>query len=295
MKKTKGNGITTIAMAAVLSIGLFSTAFIGVNSLAFAAATDKTESIPPVTATVYIPTADTFMQGDYQAPELTVYQNHNEWYTASANALTPEAAAELGAQYIWDLFGESIDGKTVEMNYTAQPYHTRAYWHGAVADTREDLENHDTQFRFTICAVSGERIDISSAVLAEISPEIKEALSALMNDNSRRDKTVRVRSGGEPPAQLDEYAQAAEDFAAKHFTGTEVVSVEFRSAAVAGFELDENGNIVMNGQRLLFTVTDSTGREAEVAISRETRELFSIGTQHNDVVPGYNYDAPGIG
>ena len=292
MRKVKGNEIIQVALAAVLSIGLCSAAFVGVNNWAFAAATSKTESIPANEATVNIPLAETVSAENYQKPELDVYEAQNEWYSASADALSYEEAAQLGALYIWDMFGESIDGKAVEMLYTAQPYFTRAYWHGAVADTRADLENHDTLFTFTICAVSGERIDISKFSLGfteESSSEVKEVLSALMNDSSRRDEAARVRLGGElpAPAQLDEYAQVAEDFAAKQFCGTEIIRIEFRNAAVAEYGFDENGNIVMTGQRLLFAVMDSTLREAYVTINTETKELLSIETQHNDVVPGY--------
>jgi len=151
------------------------------------------------------------------------------------------------------------------------------------------------KYSFTICAVSGERIDISQMISHAAVNDVSAALRELHNDVSRRDELVNLRSAGQPPENLDEYAQAAKDFAAKHFIGTEIASVEFVNASAAGFDLDENGKLFVAAQQLLFTVTDSTGREAEVAINRETKDLLRIITQHNDVVPGYNFETPGVG
>ena len=299
MKKIKGSGIITAA--AFLSIGIFSAAFIAVNSLTLAAAAGKTESIPPVTATVNIPAAEPVMPEDYQQPDFTVYVPENKWYSVGANDLSAEEAAQIGALYIWDMFGESIDGKAVEMYYSAWDSHTRAYWHGYVADSFEDLKNNvmtdamrtttNPVYGFTICAASGERVDIQAVSNYVNIP----ALSELHNDMNRRDELAKLRSAQQPPERLDEYAQAAEAFAAKHFAGSEVVGVEFRNASAYSFDLDENGELFIATQQLLFTVTDSTGREAEVSISRESKALIRIVTQHNDVVPGYNHDTYGAG
>ena len=302
MKKQKGNEIIKVAMAAVLSIGLFSAAFIGANNFALAAATGKTESIPSAAATVNIPATATVTPEDYQKPELTVYIPENPWYTVNPNAISAEEAAELGALYIWDMFGESMDGKVVEMYYSAWESHTRAYWHGNVANTLDDLTHNGTTdsmpvsynpvYSFTVCATSGERIDIDKKVSHAVGDDVSAALSALHNDRNRRDELVNLRSAQQPPEHLDEYYQAAKDFTAKHFVDTDIVSVVFRNASAVGFDLDENGKLFIAAQQLLFTVTDNTGREAEVSISRETKELLHIITQHNDVVPGYSYGTP---
>ena len=290
MKKTKGIGIITVAMAAVLSIGLFSAAFIGINNFAFAAAAGKPESIPPVAATVGIPAVETTAPEDYQEPALTVLVVGNEGAAAGANALSPDEAAQIGALYIWDMFGESIDGKAVQMHYSAWNSHTRPYWHGNVVDSEET----QALFSFTICALSGERIDIFKQVSRAAGDDAAAALSELLNDRNRRDELVNLRAILNAQATED-YAQAAEDYAAKHFMGAGIASVEFRNAAAAGFDLDENGKLFAAAQQLIYAVTDNTGREAEVAISLETKELLHILTQHNDVIPGYNYDAPGVG
>ncbi|MCL2146481.1 MAG: hypothetical protein FWH52_01615 [Synergistaceae bacterium] len=392
MKKIKCNEIMKMVTAIILSIGLFSAAFVGANNLAFAAATNKTESIPPVAKTVNIQTAtinkteydspaatdvavptaainkteydpstaadvavptaainkteidpstavinkvendlstsatvnipaventpavenipavEMEPPEDYKKPEITVYQQHNEWFTPSVNALSPEEAAEIGAKYIWDVLGESIDGKTVEMYYSAHPSHTRAYWHGSVAETREnldvtDMENYDVQFWFTICAVSGERIDISNTRRAGEASMGNEKYKALWNEIEKLSpeetvELVRLRDEYPPPERLPEYVQMAEDFAARHFNNTEVIGSRLCDYSYFGdFALDENRNIVIApAWEIWFTVTDSAGREADIGINMNTEELLHILTQHNDIVPGYSYEGePGVG
>ena len=369
LKQIKGSEIVKIAMAVILSIGLFSAAFLGINSYAFAAATNKTENLPPVattasatatakaatapaavnnktenlppvaatapaTATVKAATAmataaaaannktendppaaaaiaapamEAVPPTEYKKPEMTVYQQHNEWFTPSANALSPEEAAEIGAKYIWDMFGESIDGKTVGMYYSAHPSHTRAYWHGTVADSREnldptDMENYDPQFWFTLCAVSGERIDIANERVDMLGMP-REKYRALwteinMLDQEETEELIRLRDEYPPPERLDEYTQMAESFAAKHFNNTEVIGSRLSEYNSFGdFALDENGKIIIAPNwSIWFTVTDSTGREADLGINMITGELMNLLTQHNDIVPGYSYEGPpGVG
>ena len=391
MKMIKGNEIIKVAVAVVLSIALFYAAFVGVNNLAFAAATDKTEDVLPfvadtarqtaaaatatttaaatnaatstaaatnaaetasvataaaaapedvpsaldsngypkssmetasnVTVAAGIPTIEAAAgilaiseaagipakqnvpSEEYQKPNMTVYQNHNEWYTPNANTIAYEEAAEIGARYIWTMFGESIDGKTVEMNYSAWPSHSRTYWGGSVADSREklnpkDTDNYDVLYSFLICAVSGEWIDISnyqtqSADEDKRTINMLRALTGLSNEEA--EDIQRQRYAYPPPERLDEYIQMTKDYAAKHFAGAEVASIELCTYGSYGtYDLDDNGDvIIVPAKYLAHTVTSSTGRTADVTIKIETMELVHIITQHNDIVPGYNYDAPG--
>lgn len=313
MKTNKSKGILLTAAAAALSITMFSVLFIGANTFAFATATNKTESLPPAAATVGIPQKSVPPE-DYRQPELTVYMSSEQHFDVGANAIFPEEAAELGALYIWDMFGESIDGMAVEMYYSAWPSHTKAYWHGTVAASKTDLDtampnNYNPLYRFTICSISGERIDISDYRKTDFGndfgndrvlyKDIPDALRAISDDESVRTDAMRKPSDIHSPELLEECAKAAADFAAKHFVNTEVTSVELKDEPSVTFESDKNGNtIIAPDRRLRFTVTDSTGREADIAIIvAEIKKLSYIITQHNDIVPGYSYegDTPGLG
>ena len=59
-------------------------------------------------------------------------------------ALSPESAAQIGAQYIWDVFGESIDGMFVEVSFDDWEFNTRSHWRGAVTiNNRYTLEQRE--------------------------------------------------------------------------------------------------------------------------------------------------------
>ena len=325
MVKTKSNEILKVTIAVALAIGLFSAAFIGINGAMFAAATNKTENLPPVavvasntehqlppvTGKINIPAEGVPLE-DYQTPKLTVFvlESPSESFAVSANALSPEEAAERGALYIWEMFGESIDGKTVEMFYTALPSSTKAYWHGAVADSKADLDRTDMKngynpiYDFCICAVSGERIDISNlGRMDEIFASdwdsrrnVYNALRELTHEENVRIDEMKNSSDLQSPELVEECTKAAAYFAAIHFQSSEVASVKFVKESSSAYALDENGNVIIVPSKLLqFIVTDSTGREAKMSITTETKELSHIITQYNDIVPGYNYESNGLG
>jgi hypothetical protein len=54
------------------------------------------------------------------------------------NAISPEEAAQIGALYIWEMFGESINGMAVEISYHSMSHFTKAFWLGHVAESKGD-------------------------------------------------------------------------------------------------------------------------------------------------------------
>ena len=289
MLKKKSNEFIKMIATAILCIGVFSVAFMGINSIVFAAATNGAESIPLTTTSVNIPTENVPPEG-FQSPTLTIYVPMHEWHhdpSTNVHAMSAEEAAELGAQYIWEMFGVCIDGKVVEMAYTAWSSMTR-YWQGTVANSIEDIENHDTLFFFALDAVTGERINIHCTRTAP--SRDPRALGAT------NEEFMHIRRGSlntDPPTCMDIYEEAAKNFAAKHFQHTEVESIVFESALPALFERDDDGNIIALSQILTFVITDCTGREARIGFIAATKELTHILTSHNDIVPGYIHGGPG--
>ena len=308
MRRTNGNEIIKVAMAAVLSIGLFSATFVGINNLAFAAATNKTQSIPPVVATANIPATKIVVPEDYQQPELSVYDATDKTVAVNPNAISAEEAAELGAQYIWDMFGESIDGKTVVMTYCVWPSHTRAYWMGEVAETKDAAENNVWLFNYYIGAVSGERADIYDMILDiaddrrgrdgewdEWDREKWRLITEFTEEYrlaGRVDELDEMFAVKPTDEQLDEYGQLAKGYAAKHFVGTEVSDAAFLGGGV-DVDIDEDGNFVKTDKTLEFKVTDSAGRSAVVTVAIETRALLNVSSSQFDIVPGFNADYSG--
>lgn len=294
--------IKVMAIAAVC-VGTFTAAIFGANHLASAAPADTPLPLANSPATSYT----------QEMPEMTLNVLFNSDTTPSAHAKSPEDAAHIGAQYIWDMFGESIDGATVHMMYRAHPSMTTTFWSGIVthqADTSTDddgfanlLLNHAI-FEFTIDAVSGKRIDvIRTQNQQRMSAEVQDALNALWERNRERGATeemIALRSGGPPPTNLDDYKQAAKEIAAIQFATSEIYSIEFRNAGATMFDLDANGNIIVTARQLMFTVTDSTGHTADIAIDELTKELRWVFTAQNYIDPNFDYthyasDRPSIG
>ena len=315
MIKKKSSELVKVAVVSALCIGLFSATFVGMNHLTFALATNKTESVPSVTESVVIP-PENVLPENYQKPAITVSEVHKEGHIPSANALSAEEAAELGAQYIWEMLGESIDGKVVEMSYSVWPSHTRTYWHGTVLNerwqepeldavvegetvVRWSISRHDLLlqgskdlFSFTIDAVSGEKIDIvrTYGPYFQNDPDI---ILAMMEDTDIRKRAVEDMP--DPPENLEEYEQTAKDFAQMIFKNSKVEQVVFENSNPVTYARESDGTIVVTSQTLYFKATDDTGREAYVAFNDKTKELLYIMTQHNDIVPGYDYEDHGVG
>ena len=326
MSTKKGNELIKVVMVSALCLGLFGAAFVGINNITLAATTEGTQPLQLAPAAVNIPVANTapVVSKEGQKPDMAMDLIIDSSATPSINALSPEAAADIAAQYIWDMFGESIDGKAVHMVYSNHPAATRATWIGNVATTPEAFMLFEREvsreeriqftrsilFSFSLDAVTGERINIStSSHWVEMAEEVIAALDERFSRSQGEERvtTVATLSGGAPPAQLDEYIEApaqldeyieaTRELAQRHFNTTEVVSVELRNINVIAYDLDENGNLYVTNRQLVFEATDSTGRVAEMAIVEATKQLIWLNTGMNDIVPGWNYvgEEPGLG
>jgi len=325
--------------ATALTLTLAVSAFTGVNNLAFAAATQPeqlTLATPAaVTAPDNAPQAEE-IQAAYIEPNLTIIMNKNldengipySNNIPSANAISYEEAAKIGAQYIWDLYGESIDGKTVEMTYSAQPFSSRAYWHGTVANSKDDLsipENYETYpaeegdtiaatnivdktlYNFAIDAVTGERVSIYPNVNIPEPEYLSEGKTYTLSPVQMEAMQY------EAPANVDEYAKIAEEFAQIHFNHSKVTSVEFtfislshgdRAASIEAYKAYQEAyragkdkpftfTLYEEGRGITFNVTDDTGRVANICINMDTKQVLYLNTMDSDFIPGYNADVPG--
>jgi hypothetical protein len=269
MKKTKFTAIRKVF--SVLALVLAITVFTGSNSVAFAAATKPA-------------TAASAAQGEFKPLKLTIVRNDNDSPNHPGKAaMGYEKAAQIGAQYIWEMFGESIDGKAVEMLYAAWPHSSKTYWIGDVfADTKKipntpyfERTDDDSPYlyRFYIDAVTGEWVRITEKQPKPKESKVKETVGL--------DKFLAMME--QPPAGIDEYIKIAKAFAQKHFTKTKVVDAEFlryicnaNKGSIFQIEIYEKGAVVS------ITVTDDTGRVAEVDVDMDTKRAYSLNTSNSD-------------
>ena len=336
--KTKVKEFIKIAAICALSIGAFSAAFTGFNNLAFTAATGGNVPLPitqeqdsepfEMQSTTYVVQAELPTQadpaveevGEFVATTLTVIgvTDHN-FHTIPISAMPMETAAQIGAEYIWDVFGVSIDGMYVTMFYSAWQGHAREHWHGQVFLTRADAmstERFNPVFWFAIDSETGKRIDISYSSQTSNQPHDDDAIRVWrMSDelialHEMGDAEI-MHYFGMSQEELEQYERRALRYAKRHFNestvadialGTTVIGANGEAISLPGVRLgpwiDENGELTTLIMGFTFAVTDDTGREAEIMINTEN-SMFGgtvhIFTQQNDRIPGFIYLGGGRG
>jgi hypothetical protein len=198
-----------------------------------------------------------------------------------------EEAAMIGAEYIWEVLSESIDGKYVSMVF--MDFAERMQWHGMVlAPPPHDLEapsHSPTLYNFAIDAITGERMELirrSRRMPEPTDPAFRSGI--LSDDDIRYINHYAWKSIPEPTAaQLDEFSELAKSFAQKHFNNSTVVDATYMSTIAAGFDRDIHGNIFAQDYLITFFVTDDSGhRRADVSILMGTRELSSVVTRSSE-------------
>jgi hypothetical protein len=267
MKKTKLTALRKVfsALAFVLAITIYT----GSNSVAYAAATK------PATTVNAAP-------DDFKAPKLTVVWDNHEgdaWYQPRKDAMSKEEAAQFGAKYIWEMFGESIDGKAVRMLYRAIPNsYSKTYWNGYVFNSKADSNKNTPLFTFEIDAVTGEWISISS----DQKPKIGGVNGKIVTNEEYYAMLEQ------PPEQLDEYIKIAKAFAQKHFKNSKVADAEFFTQLPNAEILGEGDTreVFEKGWIVIITVIDDTGRKAEVNVDMDKKQAYMLGTSNSDRTDG---------
>ena len=237
-------------------------------------------------------------------------------------ALSMGDAAQLGAQYIQDVFGESINGMYVDMSFENWEHMTRATWHGAVSVNRRNTLEHrarmnelnemfmerynagedvdeihedmrdlfltntytPARFYFSIDAETGMRIDISQLSYARANQPMQDpmAMETYIENEWGGDWTAAFEADV-PAQEKEEIAQLAMQYAQRHFNTTTVTEID-SGTAFASLIYVGDGNFDRY-YSMFFTVTDETGRNATVSIIVNGRELTSISTSANDMIP----------
>jgi len=269
--------IVKITAFSVLSIAVLGGAFVGINQMVLANALNKGASIEPVTTNL---NSEEFQELEQTRFNLLVTERfledrfpeelqHDYSFDKPENALTKEAAAQIGAQYIYEMLSENIEGKRVEMSYYDRDSQSRPYWEGRVGISEADIQNHQYDFRFVIDAVTGERIGIENNVGHEWSESVLNSLTTFDKPPSVSDE------------QIVEYTQLVQDFAERHFTETSVNSIRFKVLDWLGATRNDSGEFVVEWIAR-FDVVDDTGRFAAAAITLESQQLRHFSTEVSD-------------
>ena len=198
IKRNKGKELIAVFTVCILSIVLFSVAFIALNGQIFAAATSEptlleqspAAAVPEISepaeedtlsqyhvaTTDYTDTGAEYAgeAGEFVVPALIVTGFPEQESEIPAVAMSMEEAAQTGARYIWDVFGSSIDGMHVRMFFGDHASQMNNWWVGNVFAENPDYPTqnyfvnpstnerfiHPT-YTFVVNAITGQRVDIS--------------------------------------------------------------------------------------------------------------------------------------
>ncbi|MCL1877787.1 MAG: hypothetical protein FWF80_02925 [Defluviitaleaceae bacterium] len=294
----------------VLSVGVFSAAYLGFNRITLDAATNTT-AVPIQTATAApnnilpLDTAPPYTSSGPDAsppevPALTVIDVTDEsFHTIAPAAMSPDEAAQIGASYIWQVFGTNIDGAEVEMWFADHAGMMHTWWAGRVVVD-------DLLYNFTINAITGERIDIMrsnnwrTVQREELPAEQTDwwEVARVIEETGWFEKSIDEQIAFADAAdQAREFKEIATTFAQRHFNTTALADVRIDQMSVDRISgVFTAGNVAISG----FTIiaTDEAGREANITISADPNSPFTaIHTQQNDFIPGWEFtdDGTGIG
>jgi len=218
-----------------------------------------------------------------------VLQVFDSPYSIPAAAMSPEDAAQIGAHYIWDVFGTNIDGILVQMSFNDPSEMLNSWWEGYVL-----ADEHN--YSFTIDSITGERIDLIRFQVHDIEDSTArwELRQAAEEDNFNAlaaigwwdmDIDEQIAFAG-VFSEVIEHGQTALTLAMRHFNNSVVRNIRLESLHVDSLmPLSATG--VTNIDSFQFVVTDSNGREAYIHLytSGTPYSCFvNIITQHNNLV-----------
>ena len=245
IKKFNINNLSRVVIGTVVAIGLCTLTFSGLTNSVKAAAVNKTEVI----ATTYSAATDTkesavpqgYVKADYKV-ELT-----NSARRSTTKDMSAEAAAELGVQDLWRLFGVDMSGKTIEMTYqTVSPAQLRAQWKGIVTFDK------NLNYWFTIDAITGEHQTTGQ----------NKYWSGDINVDF--DKSLEKKS--------EKYIYLAKEVAEKYqLVSGKVMSTEYNAQGYIS-----NGDDSAKNPQIDLMVTSEKGQQAQLTFSRYNQEFLQV-------------------
>lgn len=259
--KQEGKNLKKTVMTATLIIGASTMMFQGLTQIAVAAVYDKKDTIP----TSYVASAKDMFQmtapEDYTKANYKVGTTNLEYYknnVPTEKDLTKEEAAELAAQYIWQVYGADLEGQTIEMGY----------------DTNTDVNPHP-KWNADVFVKGQDYHDGYSVKLYEVI--IDSVTGELFSIGMERTLEARINAG--PESSIDEsesgeFAVMAKELAKKY----DIVHGDIESINCTGqgasFPTNEIGTY--GDPTISYEIHGTNGEVAFISLSRYDKMLLHI-------------------
>lgn len=302
MRKTAIKDYAKSILATGLIVGLFGSLLVGISNYALAAS---------MTHTVVIPTTYQGFQirgaaADYVKGNYVVIENKLQPAANPANSMTASEAAELGAQYLWDMFGVNMDGKAVSMMCFTDPGRAVSYWNGDVYDSESDARAAETAAQ-DIAAKAAAGYDVESLENELELPCPKYTFSINAVTGERNDAQYHYEETSHDSvlykfAETDNYYKnnnqdiltAAKAAAARQLPSEPVLAAYVGTSACFvydGTDIPESGEAMASYIAVEVLVTDANGNQAGVFINTGDLSLLSIFS----IYQGVNYAPESLG
>lgn len=233
-----------VALGTVALIGICALVFSGITQVAKASLVNQTKTIPTTySTTVSHAKQHELPEGYVKAAYQVKLSEHSD--KPSAKDMSMEEAAELGVQNLWRFFKVNLDGKTIEMSYSAtSSFNPRAEWEGII------LIDKIPSYSFLVDAVTGEYRSIMQ--LKYWSGDINIGMDTALLKNH------------------EQYATLARETAEKfQLVSGKIVDVELYSQGCIRDDPGVNPDITM-------MVQSDTGQQAHLTFSRYNQELLAV-------------------
>ncbi|MCL1948211.1 MAG: hypothetical protein FWF59_00530 [Turicibacter sp.] len=210
------------------------------------------------------------IEPDLEVGNFTIMEGQHGFPGDQSNTLTIEEVAEIGAQYVLNVFGYTLQGKYLELTFNYNPHISQSTWVGNVGSSPGDFIGDEEGFFpasivFSLDAYTGKPLSIQNFDLA-------------LFDNLDRDEFFEMSEEemlelfSLPESEEIENLKAiAERYAKNHFN-SESVSIELGS-----YPAGERGFVLSPSPTLLLMATENiTGDVVNLSITRNPIELSSI-------------------
>ena len=187
-----------------------------------------------------------------------------------SNAITLEEAANIGGQYVLDIFDNNLDGKYMELTFNYNPHISQSTWIGNIGEAAEDFVGEAEGFHaalivFTLDAFTGERLSIDNLELTFFETADQSDIWSMSDDE------LLVSFPAPDNNEIEILSTLALDFAVRHFDSDSVtVELGFYPEGEVGFVYFPFPIITF------LAINTTTDQVVEISIEREFRELSSI-------------------
>ena len=263
-RTSQKRGTGKSVLAAAVTVGVMTMAFVGLTQAALAAEVGNAETVP---TSYHVDTQASARQtastgGAQTAPGYTLVDNDLEYYKnqkPAAGHLSREEAGQVGAQGLQNVFGLDLTGAVIEMAYLPAQDGYRAKWEGIWWPDGKKKQGalYVHTYGFTVDVVSGALCTVTHDRVLEGTAQ--EGFDASLEKNAAA------------------YESTAKEWAEKlEIVPSGVLTVEYAGQGLANNDPD-----------ISFLVTGQNGERARVMLSRHDKALLGIiyeaGMQEMDV------------